>query len=171
MMRFRKEIEAYAHLLHYGVDKTGVVPHCYGWLDLSEEDLDNIATLPKTESELQPLQGTRRTPKGVLIEYFERIRPLSIHTVNPKLADIALRALYSIHAAYVKQGDVSRRNILLLHHDRVVWIDFDHSVCASERNKNLRPDRKALLLELAEAWGLFYTTLVSHQLCIVADIG
>lgn len=161
-MRFRKEVEAYAHLLHYGVDKAGVVPHCYGWLDLSDEDLDKIDGLPVfEESELQPLQGTRRNPKGVLLEYFEDTKILSIDTVTYELGEIALKGIHAIHSAYVKHGDISRRNLLLLPNNRIVWIDFDHSVCASERNKKYRPDRKALLRELSETWCIFYGTLVS----------
>lgn len=166
MACFWREVEAYAHLLHYGVDKTGVVPHCYGWLDLSEEDLDKIDALPASGPELQPLRRTRRAPKGVLLEYFEDAQVLSIDTVTHGLANTALKGLYSIHAAYVKHGDVSRHNILLLPNGRVVWIDFDHSVCASEQNTDLRPDRKSLLYELSRAWHLFYCVLVSRFNCL-----
>lgn len=162
MLRFRREAEAYAHLLRCGVDKMGVVPRCYGWFDMKEEDVDHISALPLLDlnKQLQPLTVTRRPPKGILLEYFPDATVLTIANITVKIADTALRALYHIHAAYVKHGDIDQRNILLLPGGRIVWVNYDSAICASERKKRYKINRKDLFDELAEGWGLFYTSMV-----------
>lgn len=175
MLRFRKESEAHAHLLHYGVTKTGSVPHCYGWFNLKKEDVIHIAEFPAppleetddlSYEEVQPLTVTRRPPKGILLEYLADATEITLPKVTAEIADTALRALYNIHAAYVKHGDIRSQNILLLPTGRVVWVDFDKSVCASDHNRRHRINRKDLLDELSECWSYFYTGLVRTLCCI-----
>lgn len=170
MVRFRKESEAYAHLMHYGVDRTGVVPYCYGLFELKDEDVDRASAFKPVEQvyqdDVQPLTITRRSPKCILLEYFPDATALTLSDVTTKIADTAVRALYHIHAAYVKHEDIDQRNILLLPEGRVVWVDFDSAICASERRKNHEINRRDLLDELAEGWALFYTTMVRVSPCI-----
>lgn len=164
MLRFRKESEAYAHLLHYGVDKTGVVPHCYGWFDLKDEDVEGASAFPPIEHEgeddVQPLTVTMRPSKGILLEYFPDAMVLTSDNFTPKIADTALRALYRIHTAYIKHREIEQKNILLLPDGRVVWISFDSAVCAWERNQHYKINRRDLFDELSEGWSLIYSEIV-----------
>lgn len=163
MLRFRTESELYAHFLHYGADKMGVVPHCYGWFDLKDEDVDRASAFPviqnEDKSDLQPLTITRRPPKGILLEDFPDAMELSTSNITAKIADAALRALYHIHAAYVKHGDIAENNILLLPGGRVVWVGFHNSACAAG-DKYYKINRQDLFDELSEAWSFLYTWMV-----------
>lgn len=64
-------------------------------------------------------------------EVFVNAERLSRENITEDIADKVLRALCDVHATYVYHGDIHRRNILLLLGERIVWIDFDHSRCAS----------------------------------------
>lgn len=113
---------------------------------------------------VRALPSEERPPKAILIEYFEEAERLSHRTVTPKIAQAALRALYDIHAASVRHGDVHLRNILLLPGKRVVWIDFDSSCCVNG-GRVLRQD---LVTELRDAWSYMYHRLVSLRACVIS---
>lgn len=98
-----------------------------------------------------------RFPKGVLLEYFPDAQMISIDNVTYELAEQAIRSLYAIHAAYVQHGDIKRRNMLLLPGGRIVWVDFNSAICASD-SKLTRWD---LYMEFQEGWDAFYMELVS----------
>ncbi|KAJ3553829.1 hypothetical protein NM688_g3409 [Phlebia brevispora] len=169
MFRFRRESEAYAHLLHYGACDRGVVPRCYGWFELSDADIQRCYALPPSEDDpeylvqlrnaadikrwgpdypyIEPtLLDDRRPPKALLLEYLSDAQQVSISNVTPKIAEAALRALYEIHAS-------------------LVWIDFDESTCGSEKFFKKKLTRSALLFELAQGWSLFYQSLETKATC------
>ncbi len=158
MVRFEREKSAYAHLLHYGICEKGTVPRCYGWFDLSRAHVEHICALPGIDKSLATLKDNRRTPKAIVLEYFSDAVRLSVTNITLDIADVALRALHTIHSAYVTHNDIHRRNILLLPDNRVVWVDFDSSTCLSEAGSKMR--RQDLLGELEEGWSLFYNFLV-----------
>ncbi|THH00811.1 hypothetical protein EW026_g1751 [Hermanssonia centrifuga] len=162
MVRFEREKHAYAHLLHYGICEKGTVPRCYGWFDLSRADVEHICALPGIDKDLAALKTLRRTPKAIILEYFPDAVRLSVTNITLDIADVALRALHTIHSAYVMHKDIHRRNILLLPDNRVIWVDFDSSTCLSEAGSKMR--RQDLLGELEEGWGLFYNFLVRVSL-------
>ncbi|KAJ3555307.1 hypothetical protein NM688_g2650 [Phlebia brevispora] len=148
MFRFRREKEAYAHLLHSGACAKGIVPHCYGWFDPKERDF------------FPNLLDDRRPPKAILLEYFPEAEQLSVLNITSEIADKALRGLYEIHASYVLHGDINKRNVLVLSNGRVVWIDFDESTCGTETRCDRRLTRQKLLEELSFAWIIFYPCLM-----------
>lgn len=170
--RFAKEQAAYAHLLHYGASEKGAVPHCYGWLECSADDMAAIAALPDIERPWQMMKNDPTPPKALLLEYFSDAERLSIDTITPIVADKALRALYRIHASYILHSDIHGRNVLVLPDGRVVWIDFDASryprvipTSSDSPGGAARPLRRQLLMdEFVRAWVHFYGELVSRTL-------
>ncbi|EKM52945.1 uncharacterized protein PHACADRAFT_30068 [Phanerochaete carnosa HHB-10118-sp] len=136
---FRRECEAYAHLLHFGICKRRIVPNCYGRTTLSPGHIGKLVALPAASDTVCALPNEELPPKGILIEYFANAERLSHQNITPEVAQAALRALNAVHTGNVLHGDVHQRNILLLPDRRVVWIDFDCSCCD-------------LVRELRDAW-------------------
>ncbi|GJE84566.1 hypothetical protein PsYK624_006420 [Phanerochaete sordida] len=165
MRPFMREKEAYAHLQHGGVCEKGYVPQCYGWVELTQAHVEAIArAVPglvygdgQDLDDLLDKAYEGLFPKGILIEYFPDAQVLSTRNVTRELAEKAVPSLYAIHAAYVLHGDVQQHNILLLPDGRVIWIDFDSSMCGSDP----RLHRHNLFLELQGGWSIFYRRLVS----------
>ncbi|KAL4247966.1 hypothetical protein ABKN59_008919 [Abortiporus biennis] len=190
MVRFRREKEAYAHLIHAGLPEQGIVPNCYGWLTLSDRlYLENCYALPVSEEDdpeefasrqdneewieaegpdtlmrNHTLLDDRRPPKALLFEYYSDLEPLSINNITHDIAEEALKALYQIHAAYVHHGDLSHdTNVFLRPGNRVMWIDFDESTCRCERNWRRKLSRQQLMEELEEVWCGFYQFMLASQ--------
>ncbi|EKM52941.1 uncharacterized protein PHACADRAFT_147241 [Phanerochaete carnosa HHB-10118-sp] len=167
MKRFERESDAYAHLQHYGACEAGAVPKCYGWLELSVQDMDAIAALPGIDVRWQHLKDDEKPPKALLIEFFEGAQRLSTQTITLAVADAALRALYHVHASYIVHSDVYGRNTLVLPEGRVVWVDFDASWAVWRSSGDTPVRRQDLFDELARAWTHFYDELVRER--VVAD--
>jgi hypothetical protein len=153
---FQREYEAYAHLLDYGVCEKGVVPYCYGWLTLTQHDLCKILAVPSISDSAKALASENCPLNGILLEYLPDAERLTEQNITSDIAVQAMKALRGIHTAYVRHGDVHRRNIMLVKGERVVWIDFDCSMCPSNRNFYLQE----MFLELSEAWDYIYGRLV-----------
>lgn len=140
------------------------MPRCYGWLELSRADIVKVQLLKQNKN--RPIRQTGHPPKALLLEYFADAQRLTIFNLTYEYADAALKALRRIHASYVLHCDIARRNILLLPNGRVVWVDFDHSVCMSRlytpvrRFPAPRVTRQTLLGELETGWALFYNDMV-----------
>ncbi|KAJ3552277.1 hypothetical protein NM688_g4230 [Phlebia brevispora] len=166
MVRFRREAEAYSHLLHYGACQKGVVPMCYGWTELPFALVDELSERfgDLDEPEIAAyyvacLKDLIRPPKAIILEYIEDAEPLSLANVSTKIAATTLRALCDVHACYVKHNDVERRNILVLKDQRVILVDFDAAQCVSlRRPRYVR--RQDFLNELAGGWSLLYADLI-----------
>lgn len=161
LVRFKREKTAYAHLIYYGACDKGVVPRCYGWLNLTADDLDSMKLMPNISRRPAWLDFREddTLPRALLLEYFDNAERLSMYNITPEVADRALRALYCVDASYIKHGDVSPRNILLLPEGRVVLVDFDSADYLGRDPK--RPLlRQALFLEISGAWSQFYQFLV-----------
>lgn len=139
-----------------------MVPVCYGWVVLSPQHVESIASIADeiADEYKYDLENDVPPPRGILLEYFHDAQQLSIENVSMAIAEKALRALHPIHAAYVRHGDVHGRNILLLPDERVVWIDFNNSMCASDEDLT----RHDLFEELHDGWYYFYRGLVSEHL-------
>ncbi|KAJ3552276.1 hypothetical protein NM688_g4231 [Phlebia brevispora] len=166
MARFRREKEAYEHLLHYGACQKGVVPMCYGWAELPFPLVDELSERfgdedgeDRVSQDIAYLKYFMRQPKAIILEYIEDTVPLSLSNVSTAIAEKTLRALCAVHACYVQQNDIARRNILICKDERVVLVDFDFARCVSKRKPD-RVRRQDLLSELATAWSLFYADLV-----------
>ena len=153
--RFEQELDGYAHLQHYGICDKGIVPRCYGWLNLSSQHIQQILALPGISDDTRLM---KRVKEPVVLEYFPNAAQLTIDNVTEKLADIALRSLYEIHSAYVMHGDPYGRNILVLSDDRVVWVDFNYSRTPESAH---RCRRRYLFEELGKCWSHMYQELVS----------
>ncbi|CAL1698035.1 unnamed protein product [Somion occarium] len=151
---YHAEKDAYAHLRHSGACDAGVVPQCFGWLQLSREVASQLSIQFKLYWELA--DADEDLPYALLLEHFADAVQISVQNVTFPMAEKALRALYVVHKSYVQHGDISRRNILLLPDGRIIWIDFDASKCASD--PNLR--RQDLWDEARGTWGLFYQSLL-----------
>ncbi|CAL1698009.1 unnamed protein product [Somion occarium] len=151
---YRAEKDAYAHLRHSGACDAGVVPQCFGWLQLSREVASQLSTQFRLYWELA--DADEDLPYALLLEHFEGAVQISVQNVTFPMAEKALRALYVVHKSYVQHGDISRRNMLLLPDGRFIWIDFDAAKCAS--SPELR--RQHLWGEMHDAWGLFYQGLL-----------
>lgn len=159
---FRRERDAYAHLIRAGTCAKGVVPNCYGWLALTPHHIEKILTL--SDDQLAP-SGKRLfywkdlAPHALLLEYFPTAVPVSIDNVTEKIADVAVRAMCDIHAAHVLHDDIHPRNILVFpgEPERVVWVDFNS---ARVPCKEPKMSRQHLVEEAAAAWGCFYSDLV-----------
>lgn len=158
---FEREKKAYAHLVHYGACDKGIVPKCYGWLELSNDDVENILSLPGISESLQSLKRDEGLPKALLLEYLPNATRISVDNISLELADAALRSFYHIHASYVVHRDVHGRNILVLEGGRVVWIDFDAAWTANEIVAEVPIRRQMMVDELARAWTYLYPELVS----------
>lgn len=170
MRCFYQEKETYAHLLHYGVCDKGIVPHCFGWLDLSHEDINALRSFKIYSDDRDDLCATSNIyeelpPKGLLLEYLPSFDVLSIHTITTPIAEKVIRSMCDVHAAYVKHGNIHRRNILLLPEGRIVWSNFDNSVTIaldrSEGEHMPKLTRQRLMEELSAVWSLLYVGLVS----------
>ena len=156
---FCRERDAYAHLLQSGACARGSVPMCYGWLTLTAHDIEKIIAIPDLAPSGKRLRFLKDSPpSAMLLEYFADAARLSIDNVSEKLADVAFRALYDVHKAYVYHGDIHERNVLVLPGGRVVWVDFNSSSVPADKSGL---SRLALLEEAAQAWGLLYDELVS----------
>ncbi|KIP05260.1 hypothetical protein PHLGIDRAFT_162018 [Phlebiopsis gigantea 11061_1 CR5-6] len=163
LKRFRREKEAYEHLLHSGACEKGLVPQCFGWLELTEEDRDTLLMLPDVPEEWRHIHRDDGLPKALLLEFFDDAEPLTIDNITLKIADSAVRALYHIHASYVLHNDIHGRNVLVLPGQRVVWIDFDSAAVVS-RSTEFRPVRRQELLnELVRSWNIFYNRMLMDK--------
>lgn len=156
--RFASEKAAYEHLMHYGACAKGAVPQCYGWLELSAQDVSNIVNLPglAQDSELKRLATDAGPPKALLLEYIAGER-VTIDNVTDKIAENALRTLYLVHASYVMHCDVHSRNILVTPAGRIVWVDFDRAFTPLSDTDLMQ---YMLFIELSHAWSYFYAGLV-----------
>ena len=159
---FARERAAYAHLVHFGVCDKGTVPKCYGWLELTKEHIKQIMELPTITGDARSRLYFRSDlpPRAIILEYFPSAVKIDIENVTEPLADLAVRGICEIHAAYVWHGDIHPRNILILPDsdpERVVWIDFDHSVVPCYEP---RLTRLSLLDEAASVWACMYQDLV-----------
>ncbi|KAJ3552279.1 hypothetical protein NM688_g4232 [Phlebia brevispora] len=169
MVRFRREKEAYAHLLHYGACQKRVVPMCYGWAELPSslveelsERFGDVDGAEQVSQDIACLKDLSRPPKAIMLEYIEDAVNLSLSNVSTKIAETVLRALCVVHACYVKHNNIARRNILVLKDKRVVLVDFGHAYCVSRK----KPDfvrRQDLLKELSRAWSFLYADLLPDQ--------
>lgn len=156
---FEAEKDAYAHLLHHGVCADGIVPHCFGHLQLGRERMDEMLALPNVSEECElELRHRKQPPDALLLQYFPGARQLTQDDATEKLADTAVRALWRIHAAYVQHGDVLPRNILLLPDGRVVLVDFNRARTPCGASPCSKED---LVAELSEMWVMFYKQYVS----------
>ncbi|KIP04408.1 hypothetical protein PHLGIDRAFT_120719 [Phlebiopsis gigantea 11061_1 CR5-6] len=158
--RFEQEKQAYAHLLHYGACAKGVVPHCYGWLELTSEHRQKISAVPGGEGIIIALPRIEGPVRAILLEYFSEAVRLSYENLTEKLAEQAMRGLHQIHAAYVVHGDLHRRNILVLPGDRIVWVDFNFSRTPSG---DLSCRRQELFQELHSGWCEFYSKMLPNK--------
>jgi hypothetical protein len=157
---FRRERDAYAHLIHAGICAKGSVPKCYGWLQLKPCHIQKIINLPaeKLSETGRNLINWKDIPtNALLIEYFPDAVRIDIDNITEKLANVALRGMYDIHTAYVCHNDVHPRNILVLPGERIVWVDFNSSGVPS-RDRGM--SRQLLLEEAAMTWGCLYQDLV-----------
>ncbi|EKM51385.1 uncharacterized protein PHACADRAFT_178020 [Phanerochaete carnosa HHB-10118-sp] len=159
---FEGEKEAYAHLQHYGTcDKGGIVPRCYGWLQLDRGRMEEILALPNIAHSVHGELQWRKVPlDALLLEYFPGARQLTHDVLTEKLADKAMRALYEVHRAYVVHGDVHPRNILVLPDKRVILVDFNRARCPSGM---ITCRRQELLRELSDAWAMFYRRMLPDK--------
>lgn len=136
-----REKEAYAHLLHAGVCAQGHVSQCYSWTELSSAHVDAMLRAAPNlvywkvgrAEDLRQKTQEGRFPKAVVLEYFPDVQTLSLDNLTFKMAEQALRSLYAIHSAYVRHGDIRRRKMLILPGGRVVLVDFNCAMCASDR--------------------------------------
>jgi hypothetical protein len=157
---FRRERDAYAHLVYSGVCAKGSVPKCYGWLQLKPSHIQKIINLPAdklAETGRSLINWKDMPPNALLIEYFPDAVRIDIDNVTEKLAEVAMRGMCDIHAAYVCHGDIHPRNILVLPDERIVWVDFNHSGVPC-RDKGMC--RQSLIEEAFYTWGCFYQDLV-----------
>ena len=159
--RFEQERDAYAHLVHGGVCDKGTVPKCFGWLMLTDKHIEQFASLPSQEQDARLMRACEPRPRAILLEYFLGAQQMDITNVTEKLADVAMRGLYDLHAAYVLHCDVHRRNILVLPGDRVVWVDFNNAKTPSGK---LTMMRQEFMYEMDTAWARLYEELVSLSL-------
>ena len=138
---------------------------------LSKKNISDILALPNLTNIATSLKDEETPPKGILIEYFIGAENLTERNITKGIACKALKALYEIHTAYVCHMDIHRRNILLLPDGRVVWIDFDTSVCVSDEDESI--ERVDLLKELGQGWTYLYARLVrssSHSVLVSRPI-
>ena len=161
LTRFEQERDAYAHLVHGGVCDKGIVPKCFGWLTLTDKHIEQFAALPNQEQDARVMRACEPRPYAILLEYLPDAEQMDTTNVTEKLADIAMRGLYDLHAAYVLHCDVHRRNILVLPGDRVVWVDFNNAKVPSGK---LTFRRQEFMYEMELAWTRFYEELVGLSL-------
>ncbi|KAJ5578128.1 uncharacterized protein N7459_007092 [Penicillium hispanicum] len=117
--RFRCEVNAYSHLLSYGVCDSGVVPYCYGYIDR----LNPAFFSPH----LNHFASDKFHPQAIILEFLADTE--SLNCVNYSIDRFVgvLRGIQEIHRALVLHFDVYPKNILIVpgEPERVVWIDFD----------------------------------------------
>lgn len=167
MRWFRRERDAYAHLLHYGICAKGIVPYCYGYVPISRKHISRMIKVcapGKFDHNVADMKYDLEPPRALLLEYFEDAQPVSFRNATIDIADTALRHLHAIHTAYILHGDINGRNILLLPDGRVVWTDFDSALTLSLRRRVHRhePPRATFVDELSLCWSLFYNSYVSR---------
>ncbi|KAI0791228.1 hypothetical protein C8Q75DRAFT_66164 [Abortiporus biennis] len=173
MFRFRKEKEAYAHLIHAGLSERGIVPHCYGWFTLSRSHVEEFSVLPLREddyesrvrknnreagrdydSRIQSRLDDRRPPKALLFDYIHDIEPFSHLNITDKVVKSVLMNLYEIHCSYVCHRDIDARNIMVLPGERVMWFDFDHANSTTDTSWLGEVTRSAMFTDLVYTWEL-----------------
>lgn len=93
-------------------------------MELASCHLDAIFSLPDVTENAWDLRIGDRLPRGIVLEFFPDAEVLTLENITPALTDRALRALYDIHSAYVQHCAVTRRHMLVLPGNRVVWADF-----------------------------------------------
>ncbi|KIP09831.1 hypothetical protein PHLGIDRAFT_295041 [Phlebiopsis gigantea 11061_1 CR5-6] len=156
---FAHETDAYAHLVHYGACDKGVVPKCYGWVELAPYHLQAIFALPDISENAWDLQVGDKPPRGIVLEYFPDVDVMSIENVSHTLAGEALRGLDAIHSTYLQHCAVTRRHMLVLPDGRVVWVDFSASKNASDTSFTTGD----LTKELEEAWYYMYWRMMPNK--------
>lgn len=71
---YRRERDAYAHLLSYGICAKGIVPMCYGYVNITDEDVSQmveIRTRGDFEHDVADLEYDDELPLALLLEYFD----------------------------------------------------------------------------------------------------
>ncbi|KAL1939310.1 hypothetical protein VTO73DRAFT_10113 [Trametes versicolor] len=160
---FRRELDAYTLLVHYGVCESGAVPKCYGWLRLNLDVVQSFA--PRLGSPLSPvvtflvdtmLSVAGHCWRGLILEDLSGFVPLSIHNISGTVASSALKALCQVHSAFVQHGNLARQHVMLLPQTgRVIWIGFSGASCGEGS-----VSRQSLFHELAQTWSLLYQKLL-----------
>lgn len=153
----------------------GAVPQCYGWLELSPTHLYATLSMIRQTREsgvlkegqkavsVSPLFEDGSFASALVLQYLPNTVPLYVDATHGR-AELATRALASVHGAYVRHGDLSvnGNNVLLVRGgggvaERVVIIDFD--VAETPRlEEDLR--RPQMLIELRDLWVNLYQCLV-----------
>ncbi|KAH9895875.1 hypothetical protein C8Q73DRAFT_643503 [Cubamyces lactineus] len=149
--RFHTEVNAYAYMASRNV--TGVVPHCFGWIDLD-------GLLKRDQGCSSPLLAVlcgKDLPvsKGLVLEDLAGAQCLSIHNISLDIGEAALRALHVLHSMHILHGNPEKGNVLVFPETkRVAWVGFSHAVCQGLITK------QALFAELAEGWAFIYQRLI-----------
>jgi hypothetical protein len=155
---FKGECRAYAQLKQSSAYLSGTFPKCYGWVHLkpirgvrpavAKDKRSNIFGDPFWD--FQPRNGT-------LLQYFPNATPVTVQNATVDLGNQAMKAIYQIHTAHVKHGDICPGNMLIIDGCRVVFIDFELAATTVSRHIN----RRRLWEELARTWYWFFEILVS----------
>ena len=158
---FDNEIAAYTRFRQCQTAASGAVLQCFGWAEVDTKFLKTVANMIPSFADAILAHGDHNA-RGILLEDLPDSEILSIKNITPAVADRALRALQSIHAAFVLHGSLDRDHIVVVpSQDRVVWENFSHSTSYGRRCGDI--SRKDLLAELAQAWDLLYRRLVSSH--------
>ncbi|KAI0654978.1 hypothetical protein C8Q70DRAFT_1057915 [Cubamyces menziesii] len=154
---FDNEIAAYTRFRQCQTAASGAVLQCFGWAEVDTKFLKTVANMIPSFADAILAHGDHNA-RGILLEDLPDSEILSIKNITPAVADRALRALQSIHAAFVLHGSLDRDHIVVVpSQDRVVWENFSHSTSYGRRCGDI--SRKDLLAELAQAWDLLYRRL------------
>ncbi|KAJ8497057.1 hypothetical protein ONZ51_g751 [Trametes cubensis] len=171
MPRFMTERDAYSHLAHHGACAAGAVPQCYGWIELSRAHVDsaNAAIRQAYAGEpppwlVFPVFEDGSPSAAIVLEYLPESEAITLDNISPARADLAVRSLSRVHCSYVVHGDVTNmKNLRLIRGrgdspDRVVVIDFDHSMMSSW--KRAWPSRIRFYNEFMTLWVHLYSWML-----------
>lgn len=123
MRWFRRERDAYAHLLHCGIYAQGIVRYCHGYVPMTRKRVSkmiNIRALAEFDIDVADMKYDVEVLRPLLFEYFEDAEPVLFRNASIDIADTALPRLHALHIAYIIHGDVNGRNILLFPDGRVI---------------------------------------------------
>jgi len=165
-LMFQSESRAYANLLHYQHHTAGLVPHCYGIVQIpdSKSIFPEFADLPYGDDPWEPFREDPVPPKALLLEYIPDVEELALHNLSREVVDASMHALVCINEAHILHNDFTPNNILVGRDGRVVIVDFGASNTHPDQTQEFQGDIMAFFREEYQgAAELFYQAMLPDQ--------
>lgn len=102
-LMFQPESRAYANLLYCQHHTAGLVPRCYGIVQIpdSKSMFAEFTELPYGDDPWKPFRDDAVPPKALLLEYIPDVDELALHDLSREVVDASMHALVRINESHI----------------------------------------------------------------------